>query len=153
VACTVILGLLLGASAGSEKLCSGTTAKLSLLVEIWLRLRESACGLAYLRHSVHRSHAHNAFKTNELGITRYHRQPYSLLSVDIVYKLLVCIVPYSCMLTQLYNDLLGVKLANPNENLLRTLDTWQIFGTRQSYTGFRSVIFAVYMQRTSTPNL
>ena len=30
----------------------------------------------------------------------------------------------------LYNDLLGVKLVNPNENLLRTLDTWQIFGTR-----------------------
>ena len=23
---------------------------------------------------------------------------------------------------------------NPNENLLRTLDTWQIFGTRRSYT-------------------
>jgi len=43
-------------------------------------------------------------------------------------------VPYSCMLTQLYNDLLGVKLVNPNENLLRTLDTWQIFDTRRSYT-------------------
>jgi len=38
------------------------------------------------------------------------------------------------MLTQLYNDLLGVKLVNPNENLLRTLDTWQIFDTRRSYT-------------------
>ena len=34
----------------------------------------------------------------------------------------------------LYNDLLGVKLVNPNENLLRTLDTWQIFDTRRSYT-------------------
>ena len=39
------------------------------------------------------------------------------------------------MLTQLYNDLLEVKLVNPNKNLLRTLDTWQIFGTRRSYTG------------------
>jgi len=124
-----------------------------LLVEILLRLLRWACGLSYLRHSVYRSHADNAFKTNELGITRYHRQPYSLLSVHIVYKLLVCIVPCSCMLTQLYNDLLGVKLVNPNENLLRTLDTWQIFDTRRSYTGFRSVIFAVYIQRTSTPNL
>jgi len=38
------------------------------------------------------------------------------------------------MLTQLDNDLLGVKLVNPNENLLRTLDTGQIFGTRRSYT-------------------
>jgi len=69
--------------------------------------------------------------------------------VHIVYTLLVCIVPYSCMLTQLYDDLLGVKLVNPYENLLRTLDTWQIFGTRQSYTGllqcyFRDV-YATYL--------
>jgi len=39
------------------------------------------------------------------------------------------------MLTQLYNNLLGVKLVNPNKNLLRTLDTWQIFDTRRPYTG------------------
>jgi len=61
--------------------------------------------------------------------------------VHIVYTLLVCIVPYSCLLTQLYNDLLGVKLVNPNENLLRILDTWQIFGTRTSYTGLSQCYF------------
>ena len=63
--------------------------------------------------------------------------------MHIVYKLLVCIVPYSCMLTQLYNDLLGVKLVNPNENLLHTLDTWQIFGTRRSYTCLPQCYFSI----------
>jgi len=45
------------------------------------------------------------------------------------------------MLTQLYNDLLGVKLVNPNGILLRTLGTWQIFGTRRSYTGLSQCYF------------
>jgi len=66
--------------------------------------------------------------------------------VHIVYKLLVCIAPYSCMLTQLYNDLLGVKLVNPNENLLRTLDTWQLFAHEDHTHAYRSVIIAAYMQ-------
>ena len=105
-------------------------------------LTNSACSLTYLCHSVHRSHADNAFRTNELRITQCHWQPYPLLPVHIVYTLLVCIVPYSCMLTQLYHDLLRVKLVNPNENLLRTLDTWQIFGTRQSYTCLQQCYFS-----------
>ena len=52
------------------------------------------------------------------------------------------------MLTQLYNNLLGVKLVNPNENLLCTLDTWQLFAHEDHTQAYRSVIFAVYIQRT-----
>jgi len=37
------------------------------------------------------------------------------------------------MLTQLYVDLLRVKLVNLNDDLLRTLEPWQIIDTR-SYT-------------------
>jgi len=73
----------------------------------------------------------------------------SLGSRDL--QLLVCFVPYSCMLTQLYNNLLGVTLVNPNDNLLHTLDTWQIFGTRRSYTGlpqcyFRPLVVMLYFK-------
>jgi len=62
--------------------------------------------------------------------------------VHIVYKLLVCIVPYSCMFTQLYNHLLGLKLVNTNENLLRTLDTWQLFA--HDHTQASAVLFSRY---------
>jgi len=41
------------------------------------------------------------------------------------------------MLTQLYHDLLRVKLVNLNGNLSRTLDTWQIFGTHDHTRGPR----------------
>ena len=52
------------------------------------------------------------------------------------------------MLTQLYNDLLGVELVNPDENLLPTLDTWQLFAHEDHTHAYRSVIIAVYMRRT-----
>jgi len=64
--------------------------------------------------------------------------------VHIVYTLHVYIVSYSCMLTQLYDDLLRVKLVNLNDDLLHTLAPWQIFDTR-SYTGFCNVIFANFV--------
>jgi len=45
------------------------------------------------------------------------------------------------MLTQLYHDLLRVQLVNPYDNLLRTLDTWHIFGT-QIIHKFTAVLFS-----------
>jgi len=65
------------------------------------------------------------------------RHVFPSLSVHIVYILLVYIVYYSCMLTQLYHDLLRVKLVNLNGNLSCTLDTWQIFGTHEHTRGPR----------------
>jgi len=59
-----------------------------------------------LRHLVHQSHADNASKPMSLG---------SHYIIDVAYcvyctKLVVYIVSYSCMLTQLYIDLFGVTL-------------------------------------------
>jgi len=45
------------------------------------------------------------------------------------------------MLTQLYDDLLRVTLVNLNDDLLRTLDTWHIFGT-QIIHKFTAVLFS-----------
>ena len=45
------------------------------------------------------------------------------------------------MLTHLYNNLLGVTLVNPNDNLLRTLDTWQMFDTHD-LTQASAVLFS-----------
>jgi len=63
----------------------------------------------------------------------------------LVHTPLVYIVPYSCMLTQLYHDLLRVKLVTLNDNLLRTLDTWQIFGT-QIIHKFTAVLFSQILE-------
>jgi len=63
-------------------------SKLSLLVELLLRLLRRACGLDCLHHWVQRSHADNA--SNQWAW------------VHAIYKLLVYIVSCSCMLTHLY---------------------------------------------------
>ena len=69
-----------------------------------------------LCHLVHRLHAVNASKPMNLG------------SRDIIDS---CIACFLCiLLTQLYNDLLRVIMAHPNDNLLCTAATWQLFDIR-----------------------
>jgi len=54
----------------------------------------------------------------------------SLTFCAYCFTLHVYIVPYGCMLTQLYDDLLRVQLVTLDDDLLRTLDNWHIFGTQ-----------------------